>query len=331
MASRRPRDLEPARPGHRHLAGPPGLRRLRVDRAEPRSGTRSPRTSALLIVAGPKSPFKPEEVAKLKAYADRGGPVLALVGNTEPAGLDDFFKSFNLEIGRGLVIDPGSTTTATSSWSSRFLKGGPGHPITDGLQADRAVLVPNGAPIQILGQGPTGPSGHRGPRSIANLVPIAILRTGPQSWAETDLTNPRPRLDEGADEPGPMTVGVAVQERAPGRDGRRCRCRARSRSPGSSCSRAGRWPTTIVQGIEPTNLDLVMNAASWLRGRPDAIGIAAKTHVALTLTADPAAPEPADPRPHRHGRPWPSPRWGSWFTWPGASEPVRGGLRLAGG
>ena len=43
----------------------------------------------------------------------------------------------------------------------------------------------------------------------------------------------------------------------------------------------------VVQGIEPTNLDLVMNAASWLRGRPDAVGIAPKTHVALTLTADP--------------------------------------------
>ena len=42
-----------------------------------------------------------------------------------------------------------------------------------------------------------------------------------------------------------------------------------------------------AQAIEPTNLGLLMNAASWLRGRPDAIGIAASTHVALTLTADP--------------------------------------------
>ena len=31
---------------------------------------------ALLVIAGPKSPFKPEELAKLKAYADRGGPLL---------------------------------------------------------------------------------------------------------------------------------------------------------------------------------------------------------------------------------------------------------------
>src|SRR5208337_502314 len=61
---------------------------------------------ARLIIAGPKSAFNPDEVAKLNAYADQGRPVLALVGNTEPTGLDDFFKAFNLVIGRGLVIDP---------------------------------------------------------------------------------------------------------------------------------------------------------------------------------------------------------------------------------
>ncbi len=42
----------------------------------------------------------------------------------------------------------------------------------------------------------------------------------------------------------------------------------------------------LVQGIEPTNLDLAMSAVSWLRGRPDAIGITPKTHAALTLAAD---------------------------------------------
>src|SRR5262249_21682733 len=43
----------------------------------------------------------------------------------------------------------------------------------------------------------------------------------------------------------------------------------------------------IIQEIEPANLDLLMNAASWLRGRPDTMGITPKTHVALTLTVDP--------------------------------------------
>lgn len=238
---------------------------------------------SLLIIAGPKSPFKPDELAKLTAYAERGGPVLALVGNTEPSGLDPFLRSFNLEIGRGLVIDRRFNYGNNIQLVFAFLKDGPRHPITASLQSDRAVLVPNGAPIHIAGQ--TAPRGQTSPPVNANLVPSKILVTGPQSWAETDLKNRVPELDKEADEPGPITVGVAVQERAP-------TAAAGSESPPregkprlvlfSSRSLAD----NIVQGIEPTNLDLVMNAASWLRGRPDAVGITPKTHVALTLAAD---------------------------------------------
>jgi hypothetical protein len=35
------------------------------------------------------------------------------------------------------------------------------------------------------------------------------------------------------------------------------------------------------------NLDILVNGVSWLRGRTDLQGIAPKTHVALTLSADP--------------------------------------------
>jgi ABC-type uncharacterized transport system len=239
----------------------------------------------LLIIAGPKSPFKPEELAKLKAYAEQRKPILALVGNTEPAGLDEFFKVFNLEIGRGLLIDPRLNFNRTLQLVFAPLKGNQGHAVTDALQADRAILVPNGAPIHIMGQGSS--AGKPGTASVnANLVPIAILRSGTQSWVETDLNNPRPRLDQGIDESGPVTLGVAVQERAPS-------AAASAGSPAESVPRprlvlfsSRSLADNVVLGIEPTNLDLVMNAASWLRGRPDAVGVTASTHVALTLTAD---------------------------------------------
>ncbi len=43
----------------------------------------------------------------------------------------------------------------------------------------------------------------------------------------------------------------------------------------------------VFQEIERTNLDILMLAAGWLRGRPDTMGIAPKHHVALTLSALP--------------------------------------------
>ncbi len=155
------------------------------------------------------------------------------------------------------------------------------------MQSDRAVLVPNGAPIHILGQGPSAP-GKPGTAPVnPHLVPIAILRSGPQSWAETDLTNPRPQLNQGSDEPGPVTVGVVVQERAAAAAASAGSTAAFGARPRLALFSSRSLADNVVQGIEPTNLDLVMNAASWLRGRPDAVGITANTHVALTLTADP--------------------------------------------
>ena len=136
----------------------------------------------------------------------------------------------------------------------------------------------------------------------ANLVPIAILRSGPHSWAEIDLTNPRPRFDQDSDEPGPVTVGVAVQERAPMAAGSAGSTAESGPRPRLVLFSSRSLADNVVQGIEPTNLDLLMNAASWLRGRPDAVGITASTHVALTLTADPVAPVAPGPCPHRHGR-----------------------------
>ena len=39
----------------------------------------------------------------------------------------------------------------------------------------------------------------------------------------------------------------------------------------------------VFQELERTNLDLLMIAAGWLRGRSDTLGIPPHTHVALTL------------------------------------------------
>ncbi len=80
-----------------------------------------------------------------------------------------------------------------------------------------------------------------------------------------------------------MLVGVAVSERPE---------KAR---PGDAAEGKPRlvllsspaMAENVFQEIEQTNLDLLMNAASWLRNRPDTQGIPPHTHVALTLSVDP--------------------------------------------
>jgi hypothetical protein len=235
---------------------------------------------ALLILAGPVDPFKPNEAAKLRAFADRGGPVLLLLGNAGPLGLEPLLKSHNLEIDPGLVIDP--RLNYDNKWQvvlAPTRQASP-HPISSAMDSNRYVILHNAAPILILGE-----SARAGAPTVPvnrSLVPSVILQTSPYSWVETDLKNPRPSLDRSVDKPGPVTVGVAIAHRAaPGRPGAPA-----VENPRLVLFSCPTMADNLFQEIAPSNLDMLMNAASWLRGRPDTLGIAAKTHVALTLAVD---------------------------------------------
>jgi hypothetical protein len=242
-----------------------------------------PDDAALVIIGGPETAFKTEEVTKLKAYSARGRPILVVLGNRIPTGLEEFLRSFNLEIGKGLIVEPRLNYNRDAFNVYAAVSASPSHPITSPLGTNRFVLVPSAAPIRILGVG--GPKGAGSEPVDQSLVPRAFLQSTAQSWVEPDPVNPRSRFDPKVHERRHYTIGVSVAERAKGLPGPDVAAEDKPRlvllsSPGMVAN--------LVQEIEQTNLDLLMNAAGWLRGRSDTLGIAPKTHVALTLTADPS-------------------------------------------
>ncbi len=240
-----------------------------------------PADLSLLIVMGPKGPFKPDELAKLKGFSIAGRPIMLLLGNTEPSGLDDLLKSYNLAIGSGVVIDPKYNFSSNQALVFVPTSSGVKHPVIDPLGTNRAVLMPAAAPIHVFGQSKKGspPSEPVDP----TLVPAPILLTSKYSWAESNPKNPPLRLDSEQDEPAPVLVGVAVSERAEkARPGDLAEGKPRLVLLASPA-----MAENAFQEIEQTNLDLLMNAASWLRNRPDTQGIPPHTHVALTLSVDP--------------------------------------------
>jgi hypothetical protein len=230
-----------------------------------------PADASLVVVAAPKTKFKPEEVSRLKAFTDKGGPVLLVLNGTQETGLEDFLKSFNIAFGPGEIVDPRLCFGGRPQLVVAPVLGQIRHPIVDSL-INRGVIVPSASPIEILqpSQGnPVNPS----------LVPTTLLRTSRESWAETELPIRRIERND-KDRSGPLNVAVAVAERGESRSGQP----GKARLVLVSSPMVG---DNYFVSVEPTNLDFLTNSIHWLRGRSEQGGISPKTHTALTLAVDP--------------------------------------------
>ena len=206
--------------------------------------------------------------------------MIVLLGNAEASGLDDLLQAYNVEVGPGVVADPRYNYLRRPFLTyAPIPNGASNQPIVDSL-GGRMILMPNSAPLNILGA-PTKAGVSKGAR-VANpgVVAIPFLRSGPESWVETTPNAVGPVTRDPAKDPaGPANLGVAVVIRP--------RTSTEQPSPRMVVfSGAGAADNQIVR-IEPANLDLLMNAVHWLRGRPEMIGIDAKTHESLIFAADP--------------------------------------------
>jgi len=231
-----------------------------------------PSDATLLVIVGPKTPFRPEEVAKVRRYLDQGSPALLLLGAQQKTGLEDVLQSYNIEFGKGSVVDPRLSAPGRPQFVYVPITGALRHPIVDTL-IGRFAMVPSASPIRIRGVGGSAPANTK-------VVAGPLLRTGSLAWSESDLDQRPLKLDAGPDEKGPLTVAVAVTDRPEAGTKEEGKPRLVLFSSGAMAD------NELLQD-DPTNQDLLMNSIAWLRGRPDLQGIAPRTHISMTLIADP--------------------------------------------
>ena len=234
-----------------------------------------PADVSLLVVAGPKAPLQAEEIERIKRYMGRGGALLALVDNAEPTGLDELLATYNVALGSGVVADAKYRFSNRPTIIYAPLDPSVTHPIVSSLPGQVALLQ-NAAPLTLL-----GPMAGGGTARAANpgIIATPIVRTSPDSWVETDLQAKPVQFDRGKDTAGPVVVGVAATTRPAIADEPPTPRLVLFSSPTIADNRLLR--------TESTNIDLLMNSISWLRGKPELIGIAPKQHESLLFAADP--------------------------------------------
>ncbi len=233
-----------------------------------------PEDAALVVVVGPKTPYKPDEITRLKAYSDQKSPLLMLLGDTEETGLETYLKDFGVDLGKGIVLEPLQNYRNPQVVVVPIT--GQSHELLESLN-NQVVLMARPAPLTLAG---TGRDSKEQTIAATSVVTTALLKTTAQAWSEPDLSVKRPQRDPKSPT-GPFTVGVVANDRP-----------AKGESaPGKPrlvlFSSRYMGDNGMVQ-VPTANLDLLMNSVNWLRGRPDLKGIAPRTHQALALTADPA-------------------------------------------
>ena len=159
-----------------------------------------PADAALLVIASPQVDLFPGEVKLIQGYVERGGNLLWLA---EPDGrrqLDPLAAQLGLAFHPGTVVDPTTQLLGIDNAAFSVVVDYPPHPVTREMAS--VTLFPYAAALDLN-------------RASEPWQSTPLLRTVPRSWSETGPLQGAIRYDEGADVPGPLTLGLALERPRP--------------------------------------------------------------------------------------------------------------------
>jgi hypothetical protein len=239
------------------------------------------RDCAVVVIAGPRSPFSREAAARVKAYVILGGNLLAAVSpmgaptetGLAKAGLDDPLAMFGMVLDEDVVIERDASKMLPEQLGG-FVAVAKSHPLTQGLVASGdGTHVP---PRVLLMR----------PRSLRHSslgAPASdLLTTTPSAFGVTNVTGAAKWPFEGPEKsaldlPGPLALAMA--------------------SEGPKATGAAHGPRAVVFGsasvLQAINWSeslpnrgaafLVENSISWLASKPVVLDVPAKASVVSAL------------------------------------------------
>ena len=162
----------------------------------------------VLVVAGPRTNLVGNEQEAIRSYLDRGGRALFLVNPEFPgesADLSSLLADWKVKIGDNVVLDRSAVgrLPGMNEYMPAVMQY-PAHPITRSLQNTVSYF-------------PLVRSIDPASASDDTVEIQTIAMTSTRSWAETSLPGTpeeamdyTPELDSNGDEPGPVSIAVAI-------------------------------------------------------------------------------------------------------------------------
>lgn len=158
----------------------------------------------LVVLAAPRRPYFPGEIASLNDYLYRGGNLLWLNEAQEGTASDPGLQILNDYLGvdtlPGTVIDSASQTLKADSPDFVLLDRFPKHPIT--LSLTSPVLLPQVTALAVT--------------PMAGQTVLPLLQTPESSWTESGRLEGAIQFDENTQEvAGPLLLGVTIERELP--------------------------------------------------------------------------------------------------------------------
>ncbi|MCL5959055.1 MAG: GldG family protein [Chloroflexi bacterium] len=229
-----------------------------------------PSDAGALIIAGPKTPLMEDEKKALQEYLDKGGKALVLLDYNGTDSLNDILSQWGVEVGKGVVIDPGSSL-ANQPQVPVVMRYGYSPITKDLVNLQQMTLLPLATSVGPTQQPPQGVSVSK------------IMESSDRSWLATDLKEPQ--FHEGVDPRGPLSLAVTV-EGSTDQSGQTADGSADPNKPNTRLVVIGNTAFASNQLVSEAaigNRDLIVNSVNWLAEEEDMISIRAKEPAMRTV------------------------------------------------
>lgn len=154
----------------------------------------------VLVIADPRRPYFPGEIAGLLEYINLGGNMLWVTETELNRQTGSGLSALGLELGveplAGTIIDTASQSATNGSPSFVVLNSFTKHPVTQGLNSP--VLLPQAKALAVT--------------PLAGQTLLPLLQTPEASWTETGPLEGAIQFDQNTEEQsGPLVVGVTIE------------------------------------------------------------------------------------------------------------------------
>ncbi|MEL6786534.1 MAG: Gldg family protein [Cyanobacteria bacterium J06607_15] len=197
-----------------------------------------PDDTNLITIAGATRKLLAAEVSTLQQYLRAGGSLLLLLSPNTDIGITPILQNWGLELDNRLVVDGSGAGNVMGFGPAVAIVNDYGeHPITNSFR-NGISLFPETRPLKVVEK--------------SEISSVAIARTTPQTWAESDLRQEQITFDVNRDLSGPLNVAIASIREQPNP--------ARLVAFGSTTFATNGWFEQQLNG------DILLNSINWLVG-----------------------------------------------------------------